>query len=150
MFIPSVLLISGVICSGWAAGNPHEGQTTSFPQASPQAVEREPLTPKATFSYRFDTAPGSVTGVTSPLIPLEAQETVTINALCSPSTSSMDFGLIAPDGYFYYQNVKNGKINLTIQVEESGNYMLAVRNQSDHTVRVAGFIHYDNLRTNQV
>lgn len=133
LFIPSVLLISGIIFSSCSV-----------------SYEKEPLTPNATFSYRFDTAPGSVIGVTSPLIPLEAQETVTINALCSPSTSSMDFGLIAPDGYFYYQNVKNGKINLTIQVEESGNYMLAVRNQSDHTVRVAGFIHYDNLRTNQV
>ena len=88
MFIPSVLLISGIIFSGCSV-----------------SYEKEPLTPNATFSYRFDGDPDSVTGVTSPLIPLEAQETVTINALCSPSTSSMDFGLIAPDGYFYFQNV---------------------------------------------
>lgn len=133
LFIPSVLLIGGIIFSGCAV-----------------SYVKEPLTPNATFSYRVDGDPGSVIGVTNPLIPLEAQETVTIRAVCSPFSSSMDFGLIAPDGYFYYRNAKNGKITLTIQVEESGHYMLAVRNQSDHTVRVAGFIHYDNLRTNQV
>ena len=71
---------------------------------------------------------------------LEANETVTINASYSPSSASMDFGLVTSDGYFYYINVDNGNINKTIRVEERGNYMLAVRNNSDDTVSVVGYV----------
>ena len=65
---------------------------------------------------------------------------MTINASYSPSSSSMDFGLVTSDGYFYYINVDNGNINKTIRVEERGNYMLAVRNNSDDTVSVVGYV----------
>lgn len=58
------------------------------------------------------------------------------------SRLSMDFGLVTSDGYFYYINVDNGNINKTIRVEERGNYMLAVRNNSDDTVSVVGYVNY--------
>lgn len=35
--------------------------------------------------------------------PLEAGETVTINATYSPLTASVDFGLIAPDGFVLFR-----------------------------------------------
>ena len=75
-------------------------------------------------------------------LPLEAGETVTINASYSPASASMDFGLIAPDGYFYYVNVDSGSINKTIRVDERGNYLLAVRNNSNRTVSVVGYVNY--------
>ena len=82
----------------------------------------------------------SISAMKNVKFPLEANETVTINASYSPSSSSMDFGLVTSDGYFYYINVDNGNINKTIRVEERGNYMLAVRNNSDDTVSVVGYV----------
>lgn len=74
--------------------------------------------------------------------PLEAGETVTINASYSPLSASVDFGLIAPDGLFYSVNATNGSINKTIRVKERGYYTLAVRNNSDFDISVSGFVTY--------
>lgn len=74
--------------------------------------------------------------------PLEAGETVTINASYSPLSASVDFGLIAPDGLFYSVNATNGSINRTIRVKEHGYYTLAVRNNSDSDIYVSGFVQY--------
>ena len=57
-------------------------------------------------------------------------------------SASVDFGLLAPDGYFYYERVTSGDINKAIQVDERGTYILAVRNNSSDTVSVVGFVHY--------
>ena len=73
---------------------------------------------------------------------LEAGEVVRINCSYSPESASIDFGLIAPDGAFYYVNVTDGSINKSIQVDETGGYTLAVRNNSSETVSVVGFVHY--------
>lgn len=74
--------------------------------------------------------------------PLEAKESVTINASYSPLSASVDFGLIAPDGLFYSVNVTDGSINKTIRVKERGYYTLAVRNNSDFDISVSGFVVY--------
>lgn len=74
--------------------------------------------------------------------PMEAGETVSISAVYTPDDASMDFGLIDPDGVFHYFNVRTGSIDKTIRIEESGNYRLAVRNNSENTVKVSGFVKY--------
>ena len=50
--------------------------------------------------------------------------------------------MIAPDGYFYYIQVKNGSINKAIEVDERGYYTLAIRNNSSHEITVKGFVYY--------
>ena len=86
------------------------------------------VTTRASVNFEVDLEENSISVMRNVKFPLEAGETVTINASYSPFSASVDFGLIAPDGYFYYINVKNGSINKTIRVDERGNYMLAVRN----------------------
>ena len=54
----------------------------------------------------------------------------------------MDFGLVAPDGKFYYFNVTDGSIDETIEVDESGYYTLQIRNNSSGIVKVSGFVNY--------
>ena len=76
------------------------------------------------------------------ILPLEIGDTVTINCSYSPASTSMDFGVIAPDGYFYYFNVKGGSINRSILVSQRGSYSVAIRNKSTHTVTVVGFVNY--------
>lgn len=73
---------------------------------------------RATGSFDIKISSGSIVGSKENQFPLEAGETVTIDAIYSPKTASVDFGLIAPDGYFYYERVKNGSINKTIEVDE--------------------------------
>ena len=67
--------------------------------------------------------------------PLEAGETVRINASYSPN-GSVDFGLVDDI------NVKNGSIDKTIKVSERGNYKFQVRNNSSVAVKVYGFVTY--------
>lgn len=73
---------------------------------------------------------------------LEAKETVTINCAYSPTSASLDFGLIDSDSYFHYVSVTGGSINKTIQVNNRGEYILAVRNNSSNAVNVVGFVNY--------
>lgn len=73
---------------------------------------------------------------------LNANETVTFDCTYTPSSASVDFGLIAPDGYFYYENVTGGSINTAITVDERGNYSMAIRNNSSNTVSVIGEVSY--------
>lgn len=144
LFIPYMILLSGIISSVSAAGSTNGQQIDFLDQICLQNTPYKTtiITPMATFSYDFEVKPSSVIGITNLLLPLEENETVTINASYSPLSASVDFGLIAPDGYFYYSNVKNGSINKTIRVDERGNYMLAVRNNSSSTISVVGFVNY--------
>lgn len=73
---------------------------------------------------------------------LEVGETITISATYTPKSASVDFGFIAPDGYFYSVNVQNGKIDKTIKVDQRGDYMLAIKNNSSNTVSVSGYVIY--------
>ena len=74
--------------------------------------------------------------------PLESNEMVTIKASYSPFSASVDFGLIGPDGKFHYVRVTSGTVSQTIRINTSGNYTLAIRNNSSQTVRVSGFVNY--------
>lgn len=71
-----------------------------------------------------------------------AESIITFNCSYSPSSASMDFGVIDSNGRFYYTNVKEGSINRTIRISQSGSYQVAIRNNSSQTVRVVGFVEY--------
>lgn len=74
--------------------------------------------------------------------PMESGETVTINAVYSPSSAKMEFGLIGPDGRFHYFTVSNGSIQRTIKITTRGNYTLAVKNNSAKEVDVSGYVNF--------
>ncbi len=96
---------------------------------------------RATGSLNSD-IPANTLAVSDIKFSLEVGETVTINCSYSPASANMDFGVIAPDGYFYSLNVKGGSINQSIRVSQSGSYAVAVRNNSSYTVSVVGFVTY--------
>lgn len=73
---------------------------------------------------------------------LDEGETVTIDATYSPRSTSVDFGLIAPDGLFYPVRAKNGSIYKTIEVDTRGYYTFAIRNNSSVAISVSGFVNY--------
>lgn len=96
---------------------------------------------RATGSLNSD-IPANTLGVSDIKFSLEVGETVTINCSYSPAFANMDFGVIAPDGYFYFLSVKGGSINRSIVVSQRGGYSLAIRNNSSHVVTVVGFVNY--------
>lgn len=83
----------------------------------------------------------STGAVTDPTY-LNARSTVTFNCSYSPSSVSMDFGVIDTSGRFYFINVKEGSINQTLGISQAGTYQVAIRNNSSQTVRVVGFVDY--------
>jgi hypothetical protein len=99
------------------------------------------IAPLATNSFSMS-IPAKTKAVANMSFPLMAGETVTIKASYAPFSASVDFGLIAPDGKFYYFNITNGSIDKTIKVSESGSYTLQIRNNSDGEVKVSGFVNY--------
>lgn len=106
-----------------------------------RAVEMDAIVPCATGQLNLSIAPKTkVSADTS--FPMAAGETVTIKASYTPFSASVDFGLVDSDGYFHYINVTNGSINKTIRIEETGNYTLRIRNNSDSTVNVSGCVNY--------
>lgn len=108
-------------------------------ESAPQEVEV--TTVRATGRFNMD-VPGGTIVKANTSFPLEAEETVTIKASYTPFSASVDFGLIAPDGYFYYINVDDGTFDETIKVDERGNYTFAVMNNSSETISVSGYVNY--------
>ena len=86
-------------------------------------------------------SPGKV-AASSKSFALESGSTVTIECTYSPASASVDFGLIAPNGRFYYKNSTTGSIDTTIKISERGYYTLAVRNNSSKSVTVSGSVDY--------
>lgn len=129
MFLACVLVMGMIVAPVKAAEV--EANTTEFSVNMARAT--------GSFNMRIPTRSRAIA---SSSFPLAAGETVTIKASYSPFTASVDFGLIAPDGTYYYFNITNGSIDRTIQVDESGDYTLMVRNNSDVEVEVSGFVRY--------
>ena len=74
--------------------------------------------------------------------PMSAGETITINATYMPTTADVDFGLIDKNGVFHYLKGENGAFNQEIEIPENGTYTFAVRNNSNVSVDVTGFVKY--------
>lgn len=110
-----------------------ELQTSAFDVTSASA--------RATGSFSMDISAKS-NSVSSSSFRLSSGETITIKAYYTPTSASVDFGVIAPDGKYYYFSATNGNIEKTMQVNQSGYYTLKIVNNSSDTVSVSGFITY--------
>lgn len=86
--------------------------------------------------------PGHTSKKASTSFPLEVGEVVTIKASYAPFSANVDFGLIAPNGHFYYFTITDGSINKAIKITKRGYYTFAVRNNSSYSVNVSGYVNY--------
>lgn len=96
---------------------------------------------RATGHFDF-TIPANTLTRASTDFPMEYGETVTITATYSPSSASVDFGLIDSESVFHYENTSNGIINQTIRIDERGNYVFAIRNNADCEIHISGFVNF--------
>ena len=108
---------------------------------APRSEMKTFVVPRATESFSIS-IPAKTALSANTSFPLAAGETVTIKASYAPFSASVDVGLIAPNGVYYYLTITNGSIDKTIKVPENGDYILQIRNNEDFTVDVAGFVNY--------
>jgi len=73
---------------------------------------------------------------------LDKNETISYDCTYTPKSASIDFGYVAPDGLFYSINSTSGSINISIQVDQTGQYTLAIRNNASYAVTVTGTVKY--------
>ena len=106
----------------------------------PSTVIYDGAAPLTTGSVNTDISPFSTKAISQ--ISLKSGDALTLNCSYSPSSASMDFGVIASSGQFYYINVKGGSISQAIRINQAGSYAVAIRNNSSQTVRVVGFVDY--------
>ena len=72
----------------------------------------------------------------------EAGETVTVKGYYSPSTATIKYGFVAPDGKFYSIQAENGILDYTFTTGKRGTYYFTVVNNSTVPVSVSGYINY--------
>lgn len=116
-------------------------KTWNTEQLDASVMELAPIESKATNSVDITVKAGSIV-YADESFSMEVGETITISCLYSPTYASVDFGLLAPDGSFYYQNATDGNIDETVQISKQGKYTFVMRNNSSVDVRVVGFINY--------
>lgn len=97
--------------------------------------------PRATGNFNITVKPG-VTAKRTTKLSLEAGEEVTIRAVYTPDTASVDVGLIDSNNIFHYEPVEDGVIDITIAVETRGNYTFAIRNNGSVEISVSGYVNY--------
>lgn len=106
-----------------------------------QSKDRTLVVTRASGRFSME-VPGNTALRADSSFPLEVGEVVTIKAVYSPFSASVDFGLIAPDGLFYGLNANDGSFDEAIEVSQRGYYTLAVRNNSPETIHVSGYVNY--------
>lgn len=119
MMIVAALLLSLCLCVSAAEG----------PGTETFSITGEMISGR----FEMDVSANRLT-IANSSFPLDEGAVVTINALYTPSTASVDFGLVDAEGTFYYLRGSNGNFNRGILIENQGEYRFAVRNNSNYTV----------------
>lgn len=137
----SVLLTGICMPAGAVKVTEDIGDLSCLSSTEWQMNEVSIISSRATGKVDF-TLSAKKTAIVGDRFSLSPGETVTINCSYSPSWADLDFGLVTPDGSFFYVNTTTGSINKTIEVEDWGEYNFAVQNNSAVDVSVVGFVNY--------
>lgn len=73
---------------------------------------------------------------------LAADDIIQYDCTYTPSSASVDFGYINPNGEFCFKRCTSGSISRSFQVASAGSYTLAIRNNSSQSVTVTGTVKY--------
>jgi hypothetical protein len=114
---------------------------TIFPVSAVEAFENSPTMSRASGRLDYSLAANSTIYLGDDFY-LEKGEIVSYNCTYTPKSASVDFGFIAPDGLFYSLNSTSGSINKSIEVSQTGQFTLAIRNNESYAVTVTGTVRY--------
>lgn len=128
------LTISFVICALIFSS------TTTFAGAA-EVYNETVIAPRVSNSLKHQ-IPANTTTPINDWFYASSGDTVQYNCIYTPSTASVDFGVIAPDGLFYSVNCTSGNINQTIRIDQRGQCLLAIRNNASYDIVVTGSVKY--------
>lgn len=75
-------------------------------------------------------------------ISMDVDETIAFNCTYTPKSASVDFGYVDSDSVFHYWNCTNGSISKTMNINNRGEYKIAIRNNASYAVTVTGTVRY--------
>lgn len=127
--ISLVLIAAAIICCNATAA------LASNNDASADLVNR------ATGNFSLD-VPANTMIESNTILPLDDGDMVVIQAAFTPPSADLDFGIVAPNGQFYYVNITGGIADIAIDITRRGNYKFAICNNSSSPVTVSGYINY--------
>lgn len=133
LFCPLLVLVLVISCFSASA--------EEISSAGEEIAGEQMIITRATGRFTIDVPAGTLRQANSSF-PLDPGEVVTIKASYSPFSANVDFGLIAPNGRFYYVTVTNGSVDQSIEITERGEYTFAVRNNSSYQINVSGYVNY--------
>lgn len=108
--------------------------------AASNTVDLMPIT-RTTNRFEMDIS-ARTTAMASTSFSLDEGDVVSFNAAYTPTSASVDFGLVDSEGVFHYLTASGGVINRGIRITERGSYTFAVRNNSYSTINVSGYVYY--------
>ena len=114
--------------------------TTSFAVAAETSSEFS-ISPRAVTTLDHEISANAITTIDDWFY-VSSGGKITYDCTYSPSTANLDFGFITPDGLFYSVNCTSGKINRALQIDQKGQYKLAIRNNASYDVVVNGTVKY--------
>ncbi len=113
----------------------------SFVPASANAPGGDIAMPLATGRLEHKLPANLITPISQP-ISFEKGETIAYNCTYTPKAASLDFGYIDSNNVFHYLNCISGSINKSIEIGQTGQFTLAIRNNESYAVTVTGTVRY--------
>lgn len=117
-------------------GTAHE--ISMMPEA---LVQAETVEPRATDRFTV-VIPAASALQASDAFSLDRGETVTISAEYTPTSASVDIGLLDESERFTYVSGSGGSVSGRISVSSTGKYVLVVRNNSSTAITISGTVRY--------
>jgi len=146
--LASAVLIGclGLPVSAQGAGQSADGipylETWKSDILTPPVTEiQSNIHPRTTFTIKVTVAANG-TAIMEDALLLTKGETVTFDCSYSPKDADLDIGLMSSNGRFYYSNGSDGFFDGRVKIENSGEYHLAIRNNSSFRSVVNGFLIY--------
>lgn len=112
-----------------------------IPVAAAEAPSSNIVMPRVSGRLNHSFPANLITLITEPFT-LTKGDTIKYDCTYTPKSASMDFGYIAPNGLFYSLNSTSGSINKSIEVGQTGQFTLAIRNNESYAVTVTGTVRY--------
>lgn len=88
------------------------------------------------------TVPAQIVMLVGSAFSLESGDKISFDCTYTPKSASVDFGYIDLNNVFHYLSCTSGSIYKALEVTETGQYTLAIRNNESYAVAVTGTVKY--------
>lgn len=114
---------------------------TIIPVGAMEVPDAETVIPRVSGSINSTISANSIVSV-GDWFYLSEGDIIKFDCTYTPASASMDFGAITPDGLFHPLNTTSGSFKKSFVADETGQYLIVIRNNEDYAVTVTGSVRY--------